>query len=379
MGSLQHPNNGNQMASQMKKVAVLGLGKVGSLVGTLLTRSGFAVTGIDANPPTGLPFSVLTQELANPVALKSTLVGHDAVISCLPFHLNVDIAKIAHATSMHYFDLTEDVPTTKAILDMAATANCVMAPQCGLAPGFIGIVGAHLARQFDVLRSIELRVGALPQHPRGKLGYALNWSPEGVINEYINDCEVIRNGQPQMVPALEGLEIILVHGLVLEAFTTSGGLGTMCETYFGKVQELNYKTMRYPGHCELMRFLLNELYLRNERELANKLLRNALPAVDEDVVFVHAAVEGQKDGRLCRDEYVRAYPAMQLDGKSWRAISWTTAASICAVVEMVAAGSLPNRGFIKQEEIPFDRFLATQNGALYRGAEGVAAGPTFSV
>ena len=366
------------MASKLKNVAVLGLGKVGSLVGTLLTRSGFAVTGIDTHPPAGLPFEVRTQDLANPAALKTTLAGQDAVISCLPFHLNVEIARIAHDSGMHYFDLTEDVPTTKAILEMAHTAKGVMAPQCGLAPGFIGIVGAHLAGHFDVLRSIELRVGALPQHPRGKLGYALNWSPEGVINEYINDCEVIRNGHPQMVPALEGLEIILVHGLVLEAFTTSGGLGTMCETYFGKVQELNYKTMRYPGHCELMKFLLNELYLRDERELANKLLRNALPAVDEDVVFVHAAVEGQKDGRLSRDEYVRAYPAMQLDGRSWRAISWTTAASLCAVVEMVAAGSLPARGFIKQEEIPFDKFLATENGGLYRNAESVAGGPTFS-
>ena len=366
------------MASKLKNVAVLGLGKVGSLVGTLLTRSGFVVTGIDANPPPGLPFEVRTQDIADPLALKAALAGQDAVISCLPFHLNVNIARIAHDSAMHYFDLTEDVATTKAILDMARTAKSVMAPQCGLAPGFIGIVGAHLAGHFDVLRSIELRVGALPQHPRGKLGYALNWSPEGVINEYINDCEVIRNGHPQMVPALEGLEIILVHGLVLEAFTTSGGLGTMCETYFGKVQELNYKTMRYPGHCELMRFLLNELYLRDERELANKLLRNALPAVDEDVVFVHAAVEGQKDGRLSRDEYVRAYPAMQLDGRSWRAISWTTAASICAVVEMVAAGSLPDHGFIKQEEIPFDKFLDTQNGSLYRTAESVAGGPTFS-
>jgi saccharopine dehydrogenase-like NADP-dependent oxidoreductase len=152
----------------------------------------------------------------------------------------------------------------------------------------------------------------------------------------------------------------------------------MCETYFGRVQELNYKTMRYPGHCELMRFLLNELHLRDDRDLAGKLLRNALPAVDEDVVFVHAAVEGLKGGRLCRDEYVRAYPAMQLDGHSWRAISWTTAASICAIVEMVAGGALPSRGFIKQEEIPFDKFMATQNGGIYRRAEAVSGGATFS-
>jgi saccharopine dehydrogenase (NAD+, L-lysine-forming) len=365
------------MASALKKVAVLGLGKVGSLVGTLLTRSGFTVTGFDAIPPAGLTFDTRTLDVANLAALKPMLAGLDAVISCLPFHLNVGVARIAHDNGMHYFDLTEDVPTTKAIMELSATAKGVMAPQCGLAPGFIGIVGADLAGHFDVLRSIELRVGALPQHPRGKLGYALNWSPEGVINEYINDCEVIRNGKPQMVPALEGLEMILVHGLVLEAFTTSGGLGTMCETYFGKVQELNYKTMRYPGHCELMRFLLNELYLRDERELANRLLKNALPAVDEDVVFVHAAVEGQKDGRLSREEYVRAYPAMELEGRNWRAISWTTAASLCAVVEMVAGGSLPGRGFIKQEDIPFDKFLATHNGNIYLKAESVAGGSTF--
>ena len=88
-------------------------------------------------------------------------------------------------------------------------------------------------------------------------------------------------------------------------------------------------------------------------------------------------MEGQKDGRLSREEFVRAYPAMQLDGASWRAISWTTAASICAVVEMVAEGALPAQGFIKQEEIPFDKFMATKNGAIYRNAESVAGGATF--
>ena len=366
------------MATKIRRVAVLGLGKVGSLVGSLLMRSGFTVTGIDAHPPAELPFEVRVQDVADLAILKTALAGHDAVISCLPFHLNVGIAHIAHDAGMHYFDLTEDVATTRSIMQLAETAKGVMAPQCGLAPGFIGIVGADLANRFESLRSIELRVGALPQHPRGKLGYALNWSPEGVINEYINDCEVIRNGHTQMVPALEGLEMILVHGLELESFTTSGGLGTMCETYLGRVQELNYKTMRYPGHCELMRFLLNELYLRDDRALANKLLRNALPAVAEDVVFVHAAVEGQKDGRLSREEFVRAYPAMRLEGASWRAISWTTAASICAVVEMVAEGTLPGQGFIKQEEIPFDKFLATKNGAIYRNAESVAGGATFA-
>jgi saccharopine dehydrogenase-like NADP-dependent oxidoreductase len=353
----------------LDKVLVLGLGKVGRLVANLLQHSGFTVTGVDGAPPPGLAFPTQQMDLGDAIALRPALGASDAVISCLPYHLNLAIAAEAHKAGGHYFDLTEDVPTSNTIRDMSRSAKGLMAPQCGLAPGFIGIVGAFLASRFEQLRSIELRVGALPMHPRGKLGYALNWSPEGVINEYINDCEVIRMGRQQMVPALEGLETILINGLVLESFTTSGGLGTMCETFAGKVQELNYKTIRYPGHCELMRFLLGELYLRHDRELAGKILKNALPAVDEDVVFVHAAVEGLQNGRLTRDEYVRAYPAMNIEGESWRAISWTTAASVCAVVEMVRDGTLPESGFLKQEEIPLDAFLKTRNGALYLRGE----------
>lgn len=359
---------------QLNKVLVVGLGKVGRLVATLLQQSNFVVTGADHAPDAGLPFPAVRLDLSNPTEFGPALRQNDAVVSSLPYDLNVAIARAAHEAGIHYFDLTEDVPTTQAIRDMSLTANGLMAPQCGLAPGFIGIVGAHLASAFDTLRSIELRVGALPMHPRGKLGYALNWSPEGVINEYINDCEVIRMGERQFVPALEGLETILINGLVLEAFTTSGGLGTMCETYAGRVQELNYKTMRYPGHGEQMRFLLNELYLKHDRELAGKILKNALPAVDEDVVFVHAAVEGLKGGKLSRDEYVRAYPAMAIDGQHWRAISWTTAASVSAVVEMVRDGALPQRGFLKQEEIPFAAFLRTANGQLYPKGESRAFG-----
>jgi saccharopine dehydrogenase-like NADP-dependent oxidoreductase len=353
----------------LNKVLVLGLGKVGSLVATLLQQSGFDVTGIDSFQQSSLPFSTLQLDLNQQKAYLPAIASCDAVISCLPYSLNVAVAQAAFDSGVHYFDLTEDVTTTQTIRDMSKTSKGLMAPQCGLAPGFIAIVGAHLASRFEQLRSIELRVGALPMHPRGKLGYALNWSPEGVINQYINDCEVIRMGKRQLVPALEGLETILVNGLVMESFTTSGGLGTMCETYAGSVQELNYKTIRYPGHCELMRFLLCELYLRHHRELIGKILTNALPAVDEDVVFVHAAVEGIKGGRLAREEYVRAYPSMTIHEKRWRAISWTTAASISAVVEMVRDGVLPQQGFLKQEEIPFDAFLQTKNGALYLQGE----------
>ena len=180
-----------------------------------------------------------------------------------------------------------------------------MAPQCGLAPGFIGIVGAHLAARFERVRSIRLRVGALPQHPTGLLGYAFNWSPEGVVNEYLNDCEVIEEGVLKTVSAMEWLETVYVGGVRLEAFTTSGGLGTMCETFAGRVENLDYKSLRYPGHASLMNFFFHELLMREDRAAAGKILTHAKPPVDDDVVYVHAAAEGWTE-RAPRPQGIRA-------------------------------------------------------------------------
>ncbi|BCR04698.1 saccharopine dehydrogenase [Desulfuromonas versatilis] len=355
------------MGNKIESVALLGLGRVGLLVASLLHRGGYRVTGVDRNPPEGAEFATRQASLIAGEALQEILKGQDAVVSCLPYHLNLSVARAAHAMGMHYFDLTEDVATTRDIKEIARSARAIMAPQCGLAPGFISIVGADLASRFDKIRSIELRVGALPQHPRGLLGYAFNWSPEGVVNEYLNSCEVIADGKRVQMPPMEGLETIIIDGVQLEAFTTSGGLGTMCETFEGRVDTLDYKTIRYLGHCKLMRFFFLELLMKNDRERAGEILVNAKPPVNDDVVYVHAAVEGLQQGKLRREEFVRGYYPQNIAGKTWPAIAWTTAASVCAVVELAARGVLPDSGFLKQEDIGLQAFFATPTGALYRG------------
>jgi len=350
----------------MKTILVIGLGKVGSLVGILLSKR-FQVTGFDKQEGPGpLPFDVIQGNIDDVALLEKTLASFDAVVSCLPYNLNLPIARIAHQKGIHYFDLTEDVPTTTVIRRMAETAEAVMVPQCGLAPGLIGIIGADLARRFTKLRDIELRVGALPRYPNGLLGYSFTWSPAGVINEYLNDCEVIANGVRKWVPALDGVEVINIEGQEFEAFSTSGGLGTLCETLEGQVDTLNYKTIRYPGHAKLMRFLLYELILKDQRQLAEEILTVAKPPVQDDVVYVYAVVEGWQDNRLAREEFFRAYHPRLIDGQPWRAISWTTAGSVAAVVELVADGLLPQRGFIRQEDIAFGALLETRNGQFFR-------------
>jgi len=356
------------MGRKIHSVLVIGLGKVGRLVGTILHEMDYRVTGLVRKSSEGHPFPLKVADISDSSALTALMKEFDAVVTCLPYDLNLDVAKAAQVAGCHYFDLTEDVPTTQGVRELAKTSRGIMAPQCGLAPGFIGIVGAELARRFEKLRSIELRVGALPRHPRGLLGYAFNWSPEGVVNEYLNDCEVIKGGKRAFITAMEGLETIVIDGVQLEAFTTSGGLGTMCETYEDKVQKLNYKTIRYPGHCSLMRFFFNELYMKNNRVQAGKILVNAKPPVKEDVVYIHAAVEGWNKDNLTREEFVRSYFPREIAGQYWNAISWTTASSVCAVVDMVARGDLPDQGFLKQEDIPLDMFLKTPSGSFYNQA-----------
>jgi len=352
--------------SELRAVAVLGLGKVGLLAARLLDQLGYVVTGHDLRLPTGpAPFDLRTTDVSDTADLRAGLDGVDAVVSCLPYHRNRAVAAVAHALGIHYFDLTEDVATTEAIRSLAETSRGVMVPQCGLAPGFVGIVAASQAESFDRCRSIRMRVGALPQHPTGLLGYAFNWSPEGVVNEYLNDCEVIEDGVRKWVSPMEWKEQIYVAGTKLEAFTTSGGLGTMCETYLGRVDNLDYKTMRYPGHMDLMNFVFHELLLRERRELAGEILTYAKPPVDDDVVYIHVSSEGTVGGELRRVEYARALLPREVAGTTARAIAWTTASSVVAVIDLVRDGVLPRQGFLRQEQVPLDAFLRTPTGSLF--------------
>ncbi|MCI4664054.1 MAG: saccharopine dehydrogenase NADP-binding domain-containing protein [Neomegalonema sp.] len=351
----------------MEKIAVLGLGKVGALAALLLDEAGHHVIGVDSHPPQEtLPFSVELADMQNADALADIAGRVNAILSCLPYQLNLPVAKAAHTAGAHYFDLTEDVPTTKAIQKLSETSAGLMAPQCGLAPGFVGIVGAAQIARFAHCRACRMRVGALPQNPTGLMGYAFNWSPEGVVNEYLNDCEVIEGGERKWVSPMEWHETLYIDGVQLEAFTTSGGLGAMCDAYLGKVDNMDYKSLRYPGHMKLMNFFFHELLMRDQRQVAGEILVNAKPPVKDDVVFIHVSSEGWIDGRLTREEFVRAYRPRELAGAQRTAIAWTTSASVAAIIEMAANGALPRQGFLRQEEVPLEAFLNTRSGALYR-------------
>lgn len=348
---------------------VVGLGGVGGLLAILLRDLGMQVTALDQRKPAYVPDGIqfLTGDVQNKTEITTLLKKHDAVVSCLPYHLTLALAEAAQQAGVAYFDPTEDVKTTDAVRNLAAKSSQVMIPQCGLAPGAIGIIGAHLAKKFDVgtLRYLRLRVGALPQSPTGQLGYAGNWSLAGLVHEYIAECDVIAEGKRMKVPALRNEEVLRIDGVEYEAFTTSGGLGTMTESYAGKVDNLDYKSIRYSGHLSGMKMLLEDLRFRENPDDLVQRLGFALPPDDEDRVLMHVSAQGEINGRLQTKVWVASYDPILIDGKYRPAILWTTAASIAAVIEMASVGALPNKGFVKQEDIPLPAFLNTKYGKLY--------------
>ncbi|MEM9690503.1 MAG: saccharopine dehydrogenase C-terminal domain-containing protein, partial [Pseudomonadota bacterium] len=245
------------------------------------------------------------------------------------------------------------------------------------------IAANELIQHFDTLKSVKLRVGALPQHPNNVLKYSLTWSTDGVINEYGNLCKAIVDGDEVDVLPLEGLEEIEIDGKLYEAFNTSGGLGSLGETYRDQVTNMNYKTIRYPGHCEQIRLLMNGLKLNHDRDTLKRILENAVPQTLQDVVIIYAAVTGMQDGELREENYVnRIYPQM-VAGRLWSAIQVTTAAGICSVIDLVLSGDSDFSGFVAQEAFGLDDILNNRFGRFYaqggtniESAERIARGET---
>ncbi len=338
------------------KLAILGAGRVGMTLKNLLEKQ-FAVTLGDLHSDSPEISAVDTGDAS---ALRKFLEGSQIVLSAADFTANKQVARMAVELGIHYVDLTEDVETTNFIRNLDADAEGSLVPQCGLAPGAIDIVGAHLLRQFDTALSLKLRVGALPLYPANRMSYYLSWNTAGLLNEYVHPCDAIVESQPVKVKPLEGLEKIEIDGYEYEAFNTSGGVGTLVETFMGVVQELEYKTIRYPGHVDYLRFMFEDLGLRDRMDLTNEIFNLNVPTTEDDVVVFFAKATGYIDGKLTERNWVRKLYGR--DGMT--AIQLTTACGAAEVVSMLAEGLL-KPGFVKQDDLPFERFIQGEFGGIF--------------
>ncbi len=356
---------------------VAGAGKIGALISCLLLESNdyevfvvdkdFSGSDIQRLIAKHNHLSTINIDVYQEEEMAAALSHHhiDAVISSLPYFVNLPVARAARKANVHYFDLTEDVEVTRAVSELAKGSDKAFVPQCGLAPGFISILANDLMKSFDTIDTAKLRVGALPQNSSNGLQYALTWSTDGVINEYCNPCHAVKNGSDVYVDAMEDLEHIQFDGQSYEAFNTSGGLGSLARLYEGKVSHLNYKTMRYPGHCEKMRFLLDDLKLRSDHDTLRTLLENAIPKTYHDVVVVYVSVSGYKDGAFLEENAMKKVYPQEIAGIEWSAIQVTTASGICGVVDMVLNEAQKYKGLVLQEAFPLDTFLNNRFGHYY--------------
>ena len=298
--------------------------------------------------------------------------GQDAVISCVNYWYNESLSRAAIKTKANFCDLGGNNYVVDAQLSLdeeAKTAGINIIPDCGLAPGMVSILAMHGAANFDSLDEIHIRVGGLPQNPQPPLEYQLVFSVEGLINEYVEVARVIRDGQITEVPSMTELEPLAFDNFPpLEAFQTSGGTSTLPDTFLGKIKELDYKTIRYAGHCDKFKTMIDlglcssdEIvadYVKvKPRKVFGELLQQHLPADGPDYVLVRLEFVGTAGGDAKRLRYDIVDKRDEETGLS--AMMRTTAFPASIIAQMMSRGNVLTRGATPQEKaIDPDKFVA---------------------
>jgi lysine 6-dehydrogenase len=300
--------------------------------------------------------------------MVTLMTGHDAVISCVNYWYNAELAKAAIEARCNFCDLggNNDIVSQELALDAEAKAVGInIIPDCGLAPGMVSVLAMHGANQFSELDSIKIRVGGLPQNPQPPLNYQLVFSVEGLINEYIEKARVIRHGKIAEVESMTEIENLEFEGFPsLEAFQTSGGTSTLPETFLGRVRELDYKTIRFVGHCEKFKMMIDlglcssdkievdNLRVPPRRVLGELLIKN-LPADEPDLVFIRLEISG--DGRTLRYDIIDRFD----ENTGLSAMMRTTSFPASIISTMMAKDETLMRGATPQElAVPTEKFIS---------------------
>jgi lysine 6-dehydrogenase len=312
-------------------------------------------------------------DVADDRAVLELMRGHDAAISCVTYFHNVRLARAAVEARVNFCDLggNNAVVAEELALDEAARrAGINIIPDCGLAPGMVSVLVAHGAQAFEELDEIHIRVGGLPLKPRPPLNYQIVFSVEGLINEYVERARVIRDGKIVEIDSMTEIERLQFPAPFdeMEAFQTSGGTSTLPETFLGRVRELDYKTIRYPGHCEQFKLLIDlglaaseeievdGVPVRPRRVLGEMLLRH-LPADEPDAVLIRVEFQGVSKGTRQRLRYDIIDRYDERTGLS--AMMRTTAFPASIIAQMMARGEIKEKGAIPQERaVPPEKFVA---------------------
>jgi len=317
-------------------------------------------------------------DLADRDAVRRLMAGADVTVSAAHYRYNRDLTADAIGSGSHLVDLGGNnrvVRQQLALSKRAARAGVTVIPDTGLAPGLVNLLAASAIEDMDRVESVRIRVGGVPLEPEGELGYQLVFSTEGLINEYVEDAIVLRDSRPVTVPSLTGLERIVFPKPFgpMEAFHTSGGASTLVETLAGRVDDLDYKTIRYPGHCERIRVLARLGFMGSRlvrtgkgdvvpRALTARLLEDSLPTGGADAVLLRVTAFGVLGHRPLTRRYGLVDRFDAATGLS--AMARCTAFPTACIAWMLGGGRIDRPGVHCQEEIvPLAPFIAEMRGS----------------
>ena len=298
------------------------------------------------------------------VQFREFVKDKSLIINALPYTQNIALYKYCYDYDVSYFDLSEDEQLDnyiKGLQDVPFTM-----PHCGLAPGMSTVITNSLISGFDEVQEVNIRVGALSQNASNKLRYHSSWSGDGLVNEYLGNCQVVQKGQFGTVPALSGYEKLTLDGKEYEAFHTSGGIGTFAKTLsdIHPYINVNYKTLRRIGHHDYIDFLFNDLGI--EQSELTRIFKKHIPKTREDLVILYGAVRGNISNEYTEKTYYKVFKPERINGRHMTAIEYTTAVGLLSMVELYLSGKLPQDGYVKQESVNLKDVLTTTFGNFYR-------------
>ena len=369
------------MTSSKHRIFIAGAGGIGQAAGLLLREWSQFETDLvfgDINPENlrhskeiietnarreGTPELVQMPATGTSAQFEAALKSCEVLLDCAPGGEAPRMARFARDFGLHYANLTEYVAETNAVMEIAKDAETGFILQTGLAPGFINVLAMSLYEQFQEQFGVEqvervvMKVGALSAHAHAPHFYGFTWSPIGVATEYVKPSRVIRNYEITNLPALSDRETIIIGGRSFEADLTSGGAADLPEYFVGKARSLEYKTLRHVGHYAWADAVIKQFPFN--KELPDKILAEFLrqiPAVEDDFVLVHAAVDGfdRKGVRRMLEKAFFVEP-LKIGNLSLRAIQTTTAAPLCEAAMMLLTGKY--QGVVLQSQINAQEFL----------------------
>jgi len=355
------------------KIAVIGAGLMGRAALFDLCRNddvkGVGIYDIDGDLATEIAAKFGNEKVvsgrldaSDTELAKNVLNGYDAAISCVTYKYNPGLTRAAIEAGCHFMDLGGNNDVVRSQLEMdeqARNADVIVIPDCGLAPGMVSVLLADGVSKLDKVVSAKIRVGGLPQSPRPPLNYQMVFSAEGLINEYWEPCLILKNGQKTTVQPMMEIELLEFDGIgKLEAFYTSGGTSTLPDTYQGKIDFLDYKTIRYPGHCQLFKPML-EIGLASRRTikvaeqmvepraLFKAVLDKNLSFNEPDLILVRLLIEGEKEGQA--KTLIYEIIDRQDSRSGLTAMMRTTSFPATIIAWMAASGKITERGCKSQE------------------------------